>query len=65
MSSRLPQLGNEAIESLLDAVGARPKLNALDLCRGQGNVSGGTDSSRMQSRLHPFFPAMLVFARTV
>ncbi|MFZ2091455.1 MAG: hypothetical protein WAU99_06950, partial [Pseudolabrys sp.] len=32
---------DQAIESLLDAVGARPKLNALDLCCGQGNVSEG------------------------
>ncbi|MGB7780786.1 MAG: hypothetical protein WCF86_04620, partial [Pseudolabrys sp.] len=30
---------DQAIGSLLEAVNAKPKLKALDLCCGQGNVS--------------------------
>lgn len=54
---------DQAIESLLNAVGARPKLNALDLCCGQGNVSEGLIQRGCEVVGVDFSPAMLAFAR--
>jgi ubiquinone/menaquinone biosynthesis C-methylase UbiE len=54
---------DQAIESLLDTVGARPKLNALDLCCGQGNVSEGLIRRGCEVIGIDFSPAMLAFAR--
>ena len=41
---------DQAIDSLLDAVGAEPDLKALDLCCGQGNVSQ-SDYAKSTSRV--------------
>ena len=54
---------DQAIENLLDAVGARPKLNALDLCCGQGNVSEALIRRGCEVVGIDFSPAMLAFAR--
>jgi 2-polyprenyl-3-methyl-5-hydroxy-6-metoxy-1,4-benzoquinol methylase len=54
---------DQAIESLLDAAGARPNLNALDLCCGQGNVSEGLIRRGCKVVGIDFSPAMLAFAR--
>jgi len=53
---------DQAIESLLDAAGARRELKALDLCCGHGNVSKSLlDRGRVVGI--DFSPAMLTFAR--
>ena len=54
---------DQAIESLLDAVGAKPKLNALDLCCGQGNLSEGLTRRGCKVVGIDFSPAMLAHAR--
>ena len=54
---------DQAIESLLNAVGARPKLKALDLCCGQGNVSEGLIRRGCEVVGIDFSAAMLAFAR--
>jgi SAM-dependent methyltransferase len=54
---------DQAIESLLDAAGAKPDLKTLDLCCGQGNVSEGLLSRGCQVVSIDFSPAMLAFAR--
>jgi SAM-dependent methyltransferase len=54
---------DQAIESLLDAVGADHDLKALDLCCGQGNVSEALLSRGCQVVGVDFSPAMLAFAR--
>lgn len=54
---------DQTIESLLDAVGAKPNLKALDLCCGQGNVSKALISRGCQVVGVDFSPAMLAFAR--
>jgi SAM-dependent methyltransferase len=54
---------DQAIDSLLDAAGAKPDLKALDLCCGQGNVSEALLSRGCDVIGLDFSPAMLVFAR--
>lgn len=54
---------DQAIDSLLDAVGAEPDLKALDLCCGQGNVSQALISRECQVVGVDFSQAMLAFAR--
>jgi ubiquinone/menaquinone biosynthesis C-methylase UbiE len=54
---------DQAIESLLDAVGAGPNLNALDLCCGQGNVSDALVRRQCKVVGIDFSAAMLAFAR--
>lgn len=54
---------DQAIISLLDAVGAKPNLKALDLCCGQGNVSEALLSRGCGVIGIDFSPAMLTFAR--
>ena len=54
---------DQAIGCLLDAVGAKSKLRALDLCCGQGNVSEALISCGCQVVGVDFSPAMLAFAR--
>src|SRR5947208_2931621 len=53
----------EAIDSLLDAAGAKPNIKALDLCCGQGNVSEAMLSRGCEVIGLDFSSAMLVFAR--
>jgi SAM-dependent methyltransferase len=54
---------DQAIESLLNAVDAKPDLKALDLCCGQGNVSEALVGRGCQVIGVDFSGAMLVFAR--
>lgn len=54
---------DQAIDRLLDAVGAKSQLNALDLCCGQGNVSEGLIRRGCKVVGLDFSPAMLAFAR--
>jgi SAM-dependent methyltransferase len=54
---------DQAIDSLLDAAGAKPDLKALDLCCGQGNVSEALLSRGCKVVGIDFSPAMLAFAR--
>jgi SAM-dependent methyltransferase len=53
---------DQAIESLLDAVGADRDLRALDLCCGQGNVSAALLGRGCRVTGVDFSPAMLAFA---
>jgi ubiquinone/menaquinone biosynthesis C-methylase UbiE len=46
----------------LEAVNAKPKLKALDLCCGQGNVSEALASCGCEVTGVDFSPAMLAFA---
>jgi SAM-dependent methyltransferase len=55
---------DQAIGSLLGAVNAKPKLKALDLCCGQGNVSEALARSGCDVTGVDFSPAMLAFANT-
>jgi ubiquinone/menaquinone biosynthesis C-methylase UbiE len=54
---------DQAINSLLDAVGAKLNCKALDLCCGQGNVSEALLSRGCEVIGIDFSPAMLAFAR--
>jgi SAM-dependent methyltransferase len=54
---------DQAIESLLNAAGARQGLKALDLCCGQGNVSEALLRRGCQVTGLDFSPAMLAFAQ--
>jgi SAM-dependent methyltransferase len=54
---------DQAIDSLLDAVGAKSSLEALDLCCGQGNVSEALIGRGCQVVGVDFSPAMLSLAR--
>jgi ubiquinone/menaquinone biosynthesis C-methylase UbiE len=54
---------DQAINSLLDAAGAKPDLKTLDLCCGQGNVSEALLSRGCEVVGIDFSPAMLAFAR--
>jgi SAM-dependent methyltransferase len=54
---------DQTIDSLLDAVGAKSKLKALDLCCGQGNVSEALINRGCQVVGVDFSPAMLAYAR--
>jgi SAM-dependent methyltransferase len=54
---------DQAIESLLNAAGARPRLKALDLCCGQGNVSEALLRRGCEVTGLDFSPAMLAFAQ--
>jgi SAM-dependent methyltransferase len=54
---------DQAIDSLLDAVGARSSQRALDLCCGHGNVSGALVSRGCHVVGVDFSPAMLSLAR--
>jgi SAM-dependent methyltransferase len=54
---------DQAIESLLDAVAARPGLDALDLCCGHGNVSAALVRRGCKVVGIDFSSAMLAFAR--
>src|SRR5215468_6247145 len=51
------------IPSLLNAVGARPKLKVLDVCCGQGNASEALVSQGCEVTGVDFSPAMLAIAR--
>lgn len=53
---------DQAIASLLDAVNAKAKLKALDLCCGQGNVSEALVDHGCDVVGIDFSPAMLAFA---
>ena len=54
---------DQAINSLLDAAGAKLNCKALDLCCGQGNVSEALLSRGCEVIGIDFSPAMLAFAR--
>jgi SAM-dependent methyltransferase len=54
---------DQAIESLLDAAGARPGLEVLDLCCGHGNVSEALIRRGCKVTGVDFSPAMLALAR--
>ncbi len=54
---------DQTIESLMDAVGAKPGLRSLDLCCGQGNVSAALIGRGCEVVGVDFSPAMLAFAR--
>jgi ubiquinone/menaquinone biosynthesis C-methylase UbiE len=54
---------DQAIDRLLDAVGAKPDIKALDLCCGQGNVSEALLRRGCEVVGIDFSPAMLAFAR--
>jgi SAM-dependent methyltransferase len=54
---------DQAIPSLLDAVGAKSNVKALDLCCGQGNVSEALAGRGCDVIGVDFSPAMLAFAR--
>jgi trans-aconitate methyltransferase len=54
---------DQAIDSLLDAVGAKSSLEALDLCCGQGNVSEALIGRGCQVVGVDFSPVMLSLAR--
>ena len=51
------------IPSLLDAVGAKPKLKVLDVCCGQGNASEALIAQGCEVIGVDFSPAMLAIAR--
>src|SRR6202023_2759728 len=53
----------QAIDSLLDAVGARTGIKALDLCCGQGNVSKALLGRGCEVVGIDFSSAMLAYAR--
>jgi SAM-dependent methyltransferase len=53
---------DQAIDSLVNAVNAKPKLKALDLCCGQGNVSAALARCGCDVTGVDFSPAMLTFA---
>jgi ubiquinone/menaquinone biosynthesis C-methylase UbiE len=53
---------DQAIGRLLDAVNAKPKMKALDLCCGQGNVSEALARCGCAVTGIDFSPAMLAFA---
>jgi|SRR5271169_4282461 len=53
---------DQAIGSLLDTVGAKSNLKALDLCCGQGNVSEALVGRGCEVVGVDFSPAMLAFA---
>jgi SAM-dependent methyltransferase len=53
---------DQAIGSLVNAVNAKPKLKALDLCCGQGNVSEALARCGCDVTGVDFSPAMLTFA---
>jgi SAM-dependent methyltransferase len=57
------QASDQAIGPLLDAVGAKAGLNALDLCCGQGNVSEALAARGCTVTGADFSPAMLAMAR--
>jgi ubiquinone/menaquinone biosynthesis C-methylase UbiE len=54
---------DQAIDKLLDAVGAKPGIKALDLCCGQGNVAETLLRRGCAVVGVDFSPAMLAFAR--
>ena len=54
---------DQAIGALLDAVDAKPRMRALDLCCGQGNVSEALARRGCTVTGIDFSPAMLAFAR--
>lgn len=54
---------DQAIDRLLDAVGAKPNIKALDLCCGQGNVAEALLSRGCEVVGIDFSPPMLAFAR--
>jgi SAM-dependent methyltransferase len=54
---------DQTIQHLLDAVGAKPGLRALDLCCGQGNVCAALIGRGCDVVGVDFSPAMLAFAR--
>ncbi len=54
---------DQAIDSLLDAAGAKSDLKALDLCCGQGNVSEALLRRGCKVTGIDFSPSMLAFAR--
>ena len=54
---------DQAIGPLLDAVNASPKMKALDLCCGQGNVSEALARRGCDVTGIDFSPAMLAFAK--
>jgi SAM-dependent methyltransferase len=56
-------VSDQVIESLMDAVGAKPGLRSLDLCCGQGNVSAALIGRGCEVVGVDFSPAMLAFAR--
>ncbi|WP_290886451.1 methyltransferase domain-containing protein [Hoeflea sp.] len=51
------------VPSLVEAVGAGPDINALDLCCGQGNVAAGLLKAGAKVTGLDFSPAMLEMAR--
>ena len=53
---------DQVIGSLLEAINAKPKLKALDLCCGQGNVSEALASCGCEVTGVDFSPVMLAFA---
>ncbi len=54
---------DQAIDNLLEGAGARPDLNVLDLCCGQGNVSEALLNRGCHVVGVDFSPAMLALAR--
>jgi SAM-dependent methyltransferase len=54
---------DQTIENLMDAVGAKPGIRALDLCCGQGNVSAALIGRGCEVVGIDFSPPMLAFAR--
>ena len=54
---------DQAINKLLDAVGAQPGIRTLDLCCGQGNVAEALLRRGCEVVGVDFSPAMLAFAR--
>jgi SAM-dependent methyltransferase len=54
---------DQAIESLMEAVGAKSGLRSLDLCCGQGNVSAALIGRGCEVVGVDFSPAMLAYAR--
>ena len=59
----LSSAADQAIPGLVDAVGARSKLKALDLCCGQGNVSEALVACGCEVVGVDFSQVMLAFAR--
>jgi ubiquinone/menaquinone biosynthesis C-methylase UbiE len=57
------RVADQAIESLLDAVGAKRNLKALDLCCGHGNVSAALVARGCDVVGADFSPEMLAIAR--
>ena len=54
---------DQLIPSLVDAVGAKPKLKVLDVCCGQGNASEALVAQGCEVIGADFSPAMLAIAR--